>query len=282
MAVFNHSTSRRGGRRRWGVSMLMALVAIVAVAAAAGAGLGAPGVTGQSGGALSANVMQATLTEPGQQTIEVSTEELKTILAEQSAHVFDARPPHEYAVSHIPGALNVAQKPGTPTSLYISDVAEIGRIVPGKETPIVLYCNGPFCGKSKRLAEELLADGYTSVRRYQLGAPTWRALVGVMQIEAEALGYVFEGDMTAVWFDARPAGEFAAGSLSGARNLEKADVTKAKDDGRLPMEDHNTRIAVFGADGAQARAVAEEIAKNAFHNVTYFGGTFAELQAALQ
>jgi hypothetical protein len=28
---------------------------------------------------------------------------------------------------------------------------------------------GPFCGKSKRLAEELLEAGYTNVRRYQLG-----------------------------------------------------------------------------------------------------------------
>ena len=64
-------------------------------------------------------------------------------------------------------------------------------------------------------------------------------------------------------------------------NLVKADVSKAKDDGRLPMDDHNTRIIIFGADGAQVRAVAEEIAKNAFHNVTYFNGSFEALLAAL-
>ena len=39
------------------------------------------------------------------------------------------------------------------------------------------------------------------------------------------------------------------------------------------MEDHNTRIVVFGADGAQARAVAEAVAREAFHNVSYFAGT---------
>jgi len=50
---------------------------------------------------------------------------------------------------------------------------------------------------------------------------------------------------------------------------------------RLPMQDHNTRIIVFGTDGEQARAVATEIAKNAFHNVSYFGGTVEELMQGL-
>jgi rhodanese-related sulfurtransferase len=227
------------------------------------------------------SIMQATLMETNQKTEEVSTEELRQILSSGSAYVFDSRPHLEYAVSHIPGALNVAPKPGVPASLYVSDVAEIGRVVPGKDAPIVLYCNGPFCGKSKRLAEELLDAGYTNVRRYQLGAPTWRALVGVMQIEADGARYVYEGDQTAVWFDARSAAEFAAGSIAGARHLPKAEVTAAKDDGRLPMEDHNTRIVVFGADGTQARAVAEEIAKNAFHNVSYFDSSIADLKSAL-
>ena len=38
------------------------------------------------------------------------------------------------------------------------------------------------------------------------------------------------------------------------------------------MEDHNTRIIVFGRDAQQARAVAEAIAREAFHNVSYFEG----------
>jgi hypothetical protein len=47
------------------------------------------------------------------------------------------------------------------------------------------------------------------------------------------------------------------------------------DDGRLPMDDHNTRIIVFGQDGAQA--VAEAIAQEAFSNVVYFAETFETL-----
>jgi hypothetical protein len=44
------------------------------------------------------------------------------------------------------------------------------------------------------------------------------------------------------------------------------------------MEDHNTRIIVFGRDSAQAQAVTGAIAKEAFHNVSYFGGSFDELR----
>jgi rhodanese-related sulfurtransferase len=252
-----------------------AVVALVVVALAAGSIL--PTIVTPQALAQGANILQATLLEPNQKTAEVSTDELRKLLAEGSAVVFDARPHMEYATSHIPGAQNVAQKPGTPMSLYISDVAEIGRIVQDQATPIVLYCNGPFCGKSKRLAEELLEAGYSNVRRYQLGAPVWRALVGIMEIEMDGIRYVRDADRTAVFVDARPAEELQGGSLPGARSIPLADVVKAKDDGRLPMEDHNTRIIVFGSTPEQARAVTAELAKNAFHNVAYYPGSLEEL-----
>jgi rhodanese-related sulfurtransferase len=227
------------------------------------------------------DIMKATLAQPNEKTSEVATDELRRILADGGATVFDARPHLEFAISHIPGALNVAPKAGVPMSLYVSDVAEIGRILGDrKDAAIVLYCNGPYCGKSKRLAEELSGAGYTNVRRYQLGAPVWRALVGVMQIEPDGIRYVREGDKTAVFLDVRSADEFRSGSIGGARHLPKEDVVKAKDDGRLPMEDHNTRIIVFGKDAAQARAAAEEIAKNAFHNVSFYAGSLTDLKLA--
>jgi hypothetical protein len=57
-------------------------------------------------------------------------------------------------------------------------------------------------------------------------------------------------------------------------------VKNAKDDGRLPMEDHNTRIIVFGRNGAQARTVAEAVVREAFHNVAFFDGPFLTIKAA--
>jgi rhodanese-related sulfurtransferase len=233
----------------------------------------------------------AVLGEPGQPTAEVSTDELRRILAERSATVFDARPHMEYAVSHIPGALNVAPKPGVPISVYVSDVVEIGRALgENKRSPIVLYCNGPYCGKSKRLAEELLEAGYINVRRYQLGIPVWRALGGVCEIEREGLRHVLGLDRTTVVIDARESEEFAAGSIAHARSVPRSlvlegkdvgEVRRAKDDGRLPMEDHNTRIIVVGRDAATARYVAEALAREAFHNVVYFAGRFEDARAAI-
>ena len=237
-------------------------------------------------------IRQAVLGEPDGQTPEISTDELSRVLVDGSATVFDARPPREYAISHIPGARNVAPKPGVLASAYVSDVAEIGRVLDADHSaPIVLYCNGPYCGKSKRLAAELLAAGHTNVRRYQLGIPVWRALGGVCVIEPEGLRDVVDRDGTAVVIDTRNAAAFAAGSLPRARNIPRdlvvpakdtGEVKRAKDDGRLPMEDHNTRIIVVGRDSADARFVAEAITREAFHNVSYFAGSFEEARVALR
>jgi len=148
------------------------------------------------------DIRHAILAEDSPRTQQVSTSDLQRILTERSAIVFDTRPFREFAVSHIPGARNLSAKPGVSMSLYVSDAAEVGRAVGGdKNAAVVLYCNGPFCGKSKRLAEELLAAGHTNVRRYQLGIPVWRALGGVTEIEPEGLRYVLREDSTAVVID---------------------------------------------------------------------------------
>ena len=249
-------------------------------------------VATHSAAQVATNIQQAILNEPYQSTAEVSTQEFKQILAAGTATIFDARPLQEFAISHIPGARNVAAKPGTPMSEYVPDIAEIGRAVAGdKKAPMILYCNGPFCGKSKRLAEELLADGYINVRRYQLGIPVWRALGGICQIEAEGLSYVLEQDRTAVVIDVREPEQFRAGTLPGAHNIpstlvlagkDVGEIKRAKDDGRLPMEDHNTRLIVVGNETAAARYVAQAIANEAFDNVAYFAGSFAEANALIQ
>jgi rhodanese-related sulfurtransferase len=261
-------------RYRWHSAAVLGLTLLAAIAARQ-----APGT-----------IFTAVLGETGQRTSEVSTEELRRLLAEERAVVLDARPHLEFAISHIPGARNVAARPGTSMSLYVSDVAEVGRLVQGdKARPIVLYCNGPFCGKSKRLADELLAAGHTDVRRFQLGVPVWRALGGVTEVELDGLRHVLANDRTAVVIDVRDAEAFAAGSVTGARHLPRSgvlegkdvgEVRKAKDDGRLPMEDHNTRIIVVGASVADARYVAEALTREAFHNVAYFPGTIDQARVA--
>jgi rhodanese-related sulfurtransferase len=238
------------------------------------------------------SVFDTTLGEANQKTAEISTNELKQIIRRNNAVILDARPPMEFAVSHIPGALNVAPHPGRPAHLYISDVAEVGRLLgDAKDKAIILYCNGPYCGKTKRLGDELVAAGRTNVRRYQLGAPVWRALAGeAMQTELAALRYIAR-DKTAVWIDAREPDAFGAGTIPEARNIapsglrpgkDQGVMKQAKDDGRLPMDDHNTRIIVFGATARDARAVADAIAREAFHNVSFVAEPIEQVRRALQ
>jgi len=234
------------------------------------------------------SIFDATLDEAGTKTPEISTNDLKRILGEHSATVLDTRPQKEFAVSHIPGAMNVAAKPGVEMSKYVSDVAEVTRLVNNKkDSALVLYCNGPFCGKSKRLSEELLAAGFSNVRRYQLGIPIWRALGGVTQIETGGVAYVRGNDKTAVWIDIRPAADFAKGSAPGTKNIPRnlvlqgkdvGELKKAKDDGRLPVTDHNTRIIVFGGNSEDLRFVADAIAHEAFHNVAFYEGDVTALK----
>ena len=215
-------------------------------------------------------VHQTTLGEDGQKTPEVTTEEVQRILVSKSEPLLDVRFAQEYAIAHIPGSIN----------LYEKEVERIMQAYPDKTTRMVLYCNGPFCGKSKRLSEQLVKLGYTNVRRYQLGLPVWRALGNSVQTDLEGFKYVFKGDKTAVYVDARNPSEFAKGSVPGAVNVQAGEAEKANEDGRLPYKDKGTRVIVFAGSAEEARKVAEEVARKAYWNSSYFGGAFTELTGA--
>jgi rhodanese-related sulfurtransferase len=101
-----------------------------------------------------------------------------------------------------------------------------------------------------------------------------------VQTNLEGFRYVFKGDKTAVYVDARSPSEFAKGSVPGAVNVQAGEAEKANEDGRLPYKDKGTRVIVFAGSTEEARRVAEEIARKAYWNSSYFGGTFAELKSA--
>ena len=217
-------------------------------------------------------VYNTTVGETNPITPEITTEQLKKILAEHSGPVLDVRFPQEFAIAHIPGSINVYEK----------EVETITQRFPDKATSIVLYCNGPFCGKSKRVSAELVKRGYTNVKRYQLGLPVWRALGNTVQTDSAGIQYVTASDKTAVFVDARSHAEFEQGSMPGAVNILAGEAEQANEptDGRLPHKDKGTRVIVFATDPKDARKVAEEIAKKAYWNSSYFGGTTDELRTA--
>jgi rhodanese-related sulfurtransferase len=214
-------------------------------------------------------IADAVIGEADPVTPELSSNELQRILDEKTIPVLDVRSAEEYALAHIPGSRN----------FYEKEVEQVLKAYPDRATSLVFYCNGPYCGKSKRLSEQLKSKGYSRIRRYQLGLPVWRALGHTVQTDLPAVRYILNGDRTAVWVDARRSDVFAKGSLPGAVNIEAGQAEAANEDGRLPRKDKGTRVIVFADDPAQARVVAEEIAHKAYWNSSYFGGRFADLSA---
>src|SRR5712671_955450 len=118
--------------------------------------------------AAGGTVYEATLGETGEKTAEITTAEMRQILEKKSAVVFDSRPAREFAVGHIPGALNVSAKPGVPISVYVSDVKEIERAVKGdKSTPVVLNTRilvvGADAAQARSLADAVAREAFNNV-----------------------------------------------------------------------------------------------------------------------
>lgn len=236
---------------------------------------------GEAAAAQGSTIDQAIIGETSPKTPEVSTEDVRRILADGSAIVLDARKRSEYVAGHIAGAQNVAPPAGTPPSAYVTAVEQL--VGGDKAKALVLYCNGPHCQASRQLGDQLVAAGFTNVRRYQLGIPMWRALSGPVEIELDGIVRILGIDRTAVFFDTRDAEDFSKGSLPGAHNvpvdkLGAGGLEKAP----LPRDDFNTRVVLFGRDAAQARRLADLIGKTPYQNVAYFPGTFEALVAAVR
>ena len=227
--------------------------------------------------AETAGILHATLAERDQKTQEVSTDELRRILRDSSAVVLDTRGRAEFDAGHIPGARNL----DAPASEL---VATVERLVNGdKAKALVLYCNGPFCQASRRAGEQLVAAGFSNVRRYQLGMPVWRALGGPTVIEFDGITRIAKADRTAVFIDARSRTEFTSGTLVGAKSAPLDElISGALQKVPLPEDDFNRRVVLFGRDGEQSRKLAEMMSKRPWHNVTYYPGSFETLAAGLK
>ena len=222
-------------------------------------------------------ILQATLDEEGARTPQVSTEEMRRILADGSAVAIDSRSRPQFDAGHIPGAVCLDVPPQ-------DQVAAVGRIVGGDTSrALVIYCNGPHCHQSRRLGDELAAAGFTGVRRYQLGISVWRTLGGPTVVGLKWVERVLDHDETAVLLDVRSAEEFREGSLPRARSAPVDDIAT----GRLatygmPSDDFNRRVILFGRDAAQARQLAEILRNRPWANVSYIEDSYADLTKALQ
>jgi rhodanese-related sulfurtransferase len=202
--------------------------------------------------------------------IEITTEDLKQILAAGNISVIDVRPQREYEIAHIPGSVHI----------YETEIDRMMALCKDPSSGPVLYCNGPYCHKTLRVAEKLAQRGCTSVKKYRHGFPVWRAFGNTVETHLSGFKYIYQFDKTAVFVDARSQEEFKTGSIPGAVNLQEKEIEAANQDGRLPYTDHGARIIVFGKTSRQAQDLAQAIAHRAYWNSSYFAGTFEDLKKA--
>ena len=93
----------------------------------------------------------------------VSRDDLVERLREDLVTVLDVRPEDEFALGHLPGALNI------PFAELEQRLSELPK---GRE--VIAYCRGPYCVLSFEAVAALRAKGYR-VRRLEDGYPEWKA-----------------------------------------------------------------------------------------------------------
>jgi ArsR family transcriptional regulator len=93
----------------------------------------------------------------------VTRKQLLTMIRKNAVIVLDVRPPDEFALGHVPGAVNI------PLRALKERLSEIN---PDRE--IVAYCRGEYCVLSFEAVALLRARGFNA-RRLEEGLPEWRA-----------------------------------------------------------------------------------------------------------
>lgn len=93
----------------------------------------------------------------------VSRKELRRRLREGGVTVLDVRPEDEFALGHVPGAINI------PLRALKARLSELDST-----QEVVAYCRGPYCLLSYEAIAALRAKGFKA-RRLEDGLPEWRA-----------------------------------------------------------------------------------------------------------
>jgi rhodanese-related sulfurtransferase len=93
----------------------------------------------------------------------VSRDDLVARLREDLVTVLDVRPEDEFALGHLPGALNIP---------FAELERRLGELSRSRE--VIAYCRGPYCVLSFEAVSALRAQGYR-VRRLEDGYPEWKA-----------------------------------------------------------------------------------------------------------
>ena len=92
----------------------------------------------------------------------VTLNELESMINNKDVLLMDVRPPSEYELGHITGAVSVPMKE---LLCCLKDFS--------KEQEVIAYCRGPFCVLADEAVKILSENGY-KVRRLDEGYPEWK------------------------------------------------------------------------------------------------------------
>ncbi len=111
--------------------------------------------------------MEARLTTPSGERIDISLVEAKKLFLRQAAIFIDARPDDDYEKGHIKGARSLPRHEVDQRLMSVTE--DIST-----DTPIITYCDGESCELSHDVANFLVDMGFSNVRILINGWTKWK------------------------------------------------------------------------------------------------------------
>ncbi len=184
--------------------------------------------------------------------------------------LFDSRPLPRFQEGYIPTAVNL------PFPSF-DKLAE--KLLPqDKKALIVFYCAGPSCNMSPGSAEKAKKLGYTNLKVYKDGMPSWlEKHYGVLSAQFLKEAWI-DKDIPHVLLDVRPEKAAAKGFIKGAVAFPAKQVAKLVKG--LDVK-KNAPVMVYDQNGGKdATAVASALVKAGFKRVVVLTGGFEAWRAA--
>lgn len=180
-----------------------------------------------------------------------------------TAVIIDARPPKKYILGHVPTAINI---PDTRFDKFHSQIADLD-----KKSELITYCGGWKCAKSPKLAGMLQAKGFTNVKVYQSGYPSWKKGGNYAEVDTTFVKSAVK-KANAVIIDVRPKKKFTASHISGAINIPDTRMESML--GQLP-KDKAQKIITYcdGYKCAKSHKVAKKLLGMGYTNVAVYSAS---------
>lgn len=96
----------------------------------------------------------------------IQRDELEQAIDRDEVTVVETLRDEHFAQGHLPGAIHI----------HFEEVAEQApELLPDKDAAIVTYCSNTACRNCEAAANQLIAMGYTNVRKYAEGKDDWQS-----------------------------------------------------------------------------------------------------------